>query len=234
MVNLLIRYEMQIQRSSTFMCQFYNFRIIVTIIQILDIHSKKARNLLRGVDPSKYNRTKIALEKIKFYYNSSDYKKALLHVRTNLIFENNDVGLLFNKRCSKGISDIVNFSISEITTQINNYDSDLIAITDYATNIFSYLKENNLDKALYSCDHMAELKGTSVFLIRMLSFITSRYQLLNMDDKKVLGKIANRTKIDLMASWFNKPNYASPSTDIYLLFNAVISEVIGNVSHFEP
>ena len=68
----------------------------------------------------------------------------------------------------------------------------------------------------------------------MLSFITSRYQLLNMDDKKVLGKIANRTKIDLMASWFNKPNYASPSTDIYLLFNAVISEVIGNVSHFEP
>lgn len=55
-----------------------------------------------------------------------------------------------------------------------------------------------------------------------------------MDDKKVLGKIANRTKIDLMASWFNKPNYASPSTDIYLLFNAVISEVIGNVSHFEP
>ncbi|GJK57182.1 hypothetical protein TUM17561_46000 [Enterobacter cloacae] len=41
-------------------------------------------------------------------------------------------------------------------------------------------------------------------------------------------------KFGLMSSWFNKPNYASPSTDIYLLFNTVVSEVKDRVSHFKP
>ncbi len=37
-----------------------------------------------------------------------------------------------------------------------------------------------------------------------------------------------------MSSWFNKPSYASPSTDIYLLFRAVVSEIKESVSHFTP
>jgi hypothetical protein len=41
-------------------------------------------------------------------------------------------------------------------------------------------------------------------------------------------------KFRQMASWFNKPSYASPSTDIYLLFNAVISEVKDRVTDFRP
>lgn len=41
-------------------------------------------------------------------------------------------------------------------------------------------------------------------------------------------------KFGLMASWFNKPNYAAPSTDIYLLFNAVVSEVKDSVNGFKP
>ncbi|WP_323115972.1 hypothetical protein, partial [Klebsiella variicola] len=41
-------------------------------------------------------------------------------------------------------------------------------------------------------------------------------------------------KFGLISSWFNKPNYASPSTDIYLLFNTVVSEVKDRVSHFNP
>lgn len=41
-------------------------------------------------------------------------------------------------------------------------------------------------------------------------------------------------KFGLMSSWFNKPSYASPTTDIYLLFKAIVSEVKSNVSHFNP
>jgi hypothetical protein len=158
-------------------------------IQILDIHSKKARNLLRGVNPSDYNQTKVALEKIRLNCNLSDYKKALLHIRTNQIFENNEVGQLLNEHCPKGLTDIVYFSFSEITIQVENYASELSIITNCATDIFKFLKVNNLERALDACEQLAELKGTSVFLIRMLSFITNRYQLLNMDDKKVLDKV---------------------------------------------
>ncbi len=158
-------------------------------VQILDIHSKKARNLLRGVDPSSYKKTKVALAKIKLNCNLSDYKKSLLYIRTNIVFQNNDIGQLFNESCPKGLSDIVDFSLYEITNQINHHTSELSAITNCAAEIYSSLKVTNLDNALNLCDEMTDLKGTSVFLIRMLSFITNRYQLLDMDDKEILRKI---------------------------------------------
>jgi len=59
-------------------------------------------------------------------------------------------------------------------------------------------------------------------------------------NKKIMGKFVQDVnsltsqKFGLMASWFNKPNYASPSTDIYLLFKAVVSEVKDSFRDFSP
>mgnify|MGYP000129657327 CR=1 FL=1 len=41
-------------------------------------------------------------------------------------------------------------------------------------------------------------------------------------------------KMRIILSWFNKPSYASPSADIVLLLEAVVSEVQGQVEAFNP
>lgn len=41
-------------------------------------------------------------------------------------------------------------------------------------------------------------------------------------------------KFRVISSWFNKPSIASPSADLVLLFKAVISEIKGYFSEFEP
>ncbi|PSU13769.1 hypothetical protein C9J03_04905 [Photobacterium gaetbulicola] len=158
-------------------------------IQVQDIKSKKARNLVRGIDPSSHRSTKKALEKIKHNCKYSDYKKALQYIKTSPIFDNNDIGQLFNEHCPKGMPSLVEFSPREITFQIDCYSSKLLEISEKAEDIVKYLKDNDLISALNACNEMVDLKGTSIFLIRMLSYITNRYNLLSYEDNEVLSKI---------------------------------------------
>ncbi|WP_053349805.1 hypothetical protein [Vibrio alginolyticus] len=171
--------------------------------QIQDIKSKKARNLLRGINPSSFSSTRKALSKIKKTCKYSDYKMAVTYVRSNPKFEKNDVGQFLNISCPKGMSDIERFTSTEITTQINNYEEQLLPILEAAKNILYLLKDNKLEAALESSCELADRKGASVFLIKVLSFISNRYQFLNMEDTQILSKLDYmKTKISLSKAEF--------------------------------
>ncbi|MEZ8200260.1 hypothetical protein [Vibrio splendidus] len=174
-----------------------------SLTQIQDIKSKKARNLLRGVEPSSYSGTRKALAKIKQSCKYSDYKMAVTYVRSNPMFEKNDIGQFLNSTCPKGSSDPVEFTTSEIALQIQNYTEDIVSISETAVEILSLLRDNKLELALDSCFEAADKKGASVFLIKILSFISNRYQLLNMDDKVILSKLDFiKSKINLAKAEF--------------------------------
>lgn len=62
----------------------------------------------------------------------------------------------------------------------------------------------------------------------------------NRDQKKEVSKFMQEvnsvttSKFSLMSSWFNKPSYAADRTDLNMLFRAVISEVQGSITNFNP
>lgn len=168
------------------------------VTQIHDIKSIKARNLLRGVDQSNYRLIKKALEKIKIKSNYTDYKKSLLYIRTNKLFTDSDIGQLFINSCPKILPETVEFSLQDIVTQIRHNYVELCELTEIAIEINTRLKKCDLMNALNSCDKLIEKKGVSIFLIKTLSFITNRYQLLEIDDSEILGKIDSiKLKINL-------------------------------------
>lgn len=157
---------------------------------IQDIKSKKARNLLRGIsDPANYSITKTALAKIKNSCDYSDYKKAVTYVRTNKFFKDNLVGQLNNDFCPKGLPETITYTLKEVCQQIENHSSQLVKISEKAIDLLSHLKNNEISEALDCCHALVDERGVSIFLIRMLSFITNRYQVLEMEDKKILEKI---------------------------------------------
>lgn len=158
-------------------------------IQIHNIKTKKARNLLRGIDSDSYKSTKTALEKIKLNCTRTDYKNSLLYVRTHTFFEKTDVGQLFNDFCPKGIKQPHEYTLSEIIKEIGNYTNELCLLTECAYSISSHLSKNEFLKALEACDDLVKNKGVSIYLLRVISFITNRYQLFSLEDKELLNKI---------------------------------------------
>lgn len=178
-----------------------NFNLFSSLIpnlgtqKVLDIKSTKARNLLRGIDPSSYSKTKLALEKIKKRSSHLDYKKSILYIRTSPIFSGNIIGQLFNHSCPKGLSETLDFSPNLIATQIELYKKELTLIVDCADEILNFLKKNELRLALDSCFKLVELKGASVFLIRLIYFINNRYHYLGIDDKVILKDIDKLKKV---------------------------------------
>lgn len=175
----------------------------VSTPHIQDIKSKKARNLLRGIsDSSDYNHTKKTLEKIKLCCKYSDYKIAVEYVRTNKSFEGNSIGQLFNNYCPKGLSDTVIFSFNEIALQIQHHLDALLLIGKKSAELISYLSINDLESALNSCKEIVKENGVSVFLLRMISFITNRYHLLGMDNSEIPDEI---DKLKLNICFSNTP-----------------------------
>ena len=77
-------------------------------VSIYDIQSRKARNLLRGLDPSVNKQIELALKKIKRVSSSVDYKKCVLFLMTNDKFETSNFGRLLNSRCPKVQSEVGN------------------------------------------------------------------------------------------------------------------------------
>lgn len=170
---------------------FFNKKLPQNGMRIADIKNKRARNLLRGIDPESYSSIKNALDKIKTDCSKSDYKDSLLFIRTHYSFENNEIGQLFNEFCPKEVSRPCEYTVSEIEEQIEHYKKELIILTKYATEISVSLKENNFHRALDICNELIISKGVSIYLLRVISFITNRYQLFLLDDKEILSKIDN-------------------------------------------
>ncbi len=205
-------------------------------IQIQDIKSKKARNIVRGIDPSSFRKTIQALNKIKNSCRLSDYRQSLLYIKTNPFFEGNGVGQVFNIECPKKIDNITIFSEPEIVNQIKINSDKLIKILEIATNIKIELSNNKLDRALTLCQEMIESKGTSVYLIKVLSYISNRYQLLSFDDTDILSKIDSiKNKIKLSNSNFLEEAVTQLSNlrTPHLALCKRILDINDNFSHFE-
>lgn len=164
--------------------------------QIKDVHSKVARNYLRGIDPVSYGSVKKALEKIKLNCSLSDYRSSLLYVRTNPLIEDNDFGQLFNSKCPKSIKGVVFHPATEISTEFYKYENELSTLTLIAISISECLEKNDLSSALDFCDSLVDKKGVSIYLLRVISYITNRFQLLNLEDNDILGRI-DRLKISI-------------------------------------
>ncbi|WP_316424828.1 hypothetical protein [Klebsiella oxytoca] len=156
---------------------------------IKDIESKQARNYLRGVDSTNYNKVNKALKKIKLNCSYSDFKRAVDFVRTSPDYEENNTGQLFNRTVPKGIIDSADFTFGEILRKVDAYSNELCTLLECCIQIYKCLSINDLNAALDACDELVENKGASIFLVRMISFITNRYQMFNMDDKVILSKI---------------------------------------------
>ncbi|NVC29603.1 hypothetical protein FCU42_20985 [Vibrio parahaemolyticus] len=159
-------------------------------VHLIDIPSKKARNYLRGTDPTSFKQTCRALEKIKHSCTNSEFKKSILFVRSSSIFDGTEIGQLLSDRCPNESNNlIVKYSLHEIVTYINKYAFELEDLADCAVKILESLNVGDINTALEYCSDLADMKGASVFLIRQLSYITNRYQLLELDDNEVLRKI---------------------------------------------
>lgn len=159
-------------------------------ILIQDIQSKQARNLIRGIsERDNYSVTVKSLQKIKNTCSFSDYKKSVLYIRTDRTFTGNPIGELFNTACPKSLSEAVSFSLDEIMSQINSNSKELIELSRIAAETLNLSSNNLLSEALGKCFELIKNKGTSIFLIRAISFITIRIQFYDLDDKTLLEKI---------------------------------------------
>ncbi|MEZ2829393.1 hypothetical protein [Serratia liquefaciens] len=158
-------------------------------VKIKDINSKQARNYLRGVDSTNYNKVNKALKKIKLNCPYADFKRAVEFVKANPNYEGNEIGQLFNGQIPKGLFDDVEYTFGEILKKINSFPNELSVLMKCCVEIYKNLSVNDLSGALDSCEKLIDNKGASVFLLRMISFITNRYQIFNMVDKTILGKI---------------------------------------------
>lgn len=164
-----------------------------------DIKSKKARNFIRGIEQESYRSTQNALSKIKVYCSESDYKKSVLYIRTNPFFESSKVGQLFNTSCPKGLAKSPEFSIAEIVHLFNKHVNEISALLECAKKIKSKINSNKLHEALDVCDEFVEKKGVSIFLLKVISLITNRYQLFTLEDPELLSKI-EKIKIKISSS----------------------------------
>lgn len=171
----------------------------VNSVQIYDIKSKKARNLIRGIDPENYLSTQNALSKIKISCSESDYKKSVLYVRTNAMFESSNVGQLFNISCPKGLVKSPEFNSIEILHFFKKHADELSTLLECTINIKLKIQSNDLHGALDLCDEFIDIKGVSIYLLKIISLITNRYQLYTLEDKELLAKI-EKLKIKISSS----------------------------------
>lgn len=156
---------------------------------IRDVKSKKARNILRGVDPSSYSKTVVALEKIKSNCHPSDYKKSVLFVRSSSNFDDSYVGQFFSNKCPKGLSETPSFTKKEIVREIRLHKDKLETLLDDAFRIYESLRNNDLAETLKLCEEMAANNGVSVFLIRILYYVKNRIQVFQIDNDDLILKL---------------------------------------------
>ena len=190
---------MQNSRHSAFFKDYITKTKTVNSAQIHDIKTNKARNLIRGIDPESYRSTQNALCKIKVSCSLSDYKKSVLYIRTNPFFESTKVGQLFNSQCPKGLNKYPEYNSLEILSLFDKYNIELVSLMECAIKIKKKIKNNELHDALDLCDEFIEKRGASIFLLKIISLITNRYQLFTLEDSELLSKI-EKLKIKVSSS----------------------------------
>lgn len=170
-----------------------------TITKISKIKQEKARNILRGINPSSFKSLQNGLDKIRINCDHDDYKKSLLLIRSDPNFIENEYGQLFNYTCPRALKHSAQYTIGEIRSQIELNRVKLSAVIDLAIEVVVELKSGNFISALGKCDELRKSEGVSIFLIRVISYVVNRYQLLKIDDKEVLAKV-DKLKSDIKIS----------------------------------
>ncbi|WP_158698675.1 hypothetical protein, partial [Cronobacter dublinensis] len=98
------------------------------------------------------------------------------------MFEPSNAGQLFNTFCPKGLVKSPEFSTVEMIHLFKKHSSEICALLDCAKNIKLEINSDNLHKALDVCDEFIEKKGVSIYLLKIISLITNRYQLFTLED----------------------------------------------------
>lgn len=160
-----------------------------TVTKINRIQKEKARNILRGIILSNFKSLQNGLEKIRINCSKNDYKMALLLIRSDPTYINNEYGKLFNDSCPRAIKHPANYNISEIKNQIALNRIKLEEVINLSKKVLIELKSGNFISALEKCNDLKEADGVSIFMIRVISYIVNRYQLLKIDDSEVLSKV---------------------------------------------
>lgn len=163
----------------------------ITVTKLNKIKSEKARNILRGINPSSHISIEKALEKINANCSAYDYKNAVLIIKTDPLFFDNDFGQLFNQSCPRPFKTPAHFTIKEILNQIELNKSQLKEIISLATKIIEGLYKNDFITALNYCNQLKNQNGCSIFLLRVIAYVVNRYQLLNMENSEVLQLVDN-------------------------------------------
>lgn len=163
-------------------------------IRIYDIKSKQARNFLRGIDPESHASISNALDKIKKISDLNDYKNSILYIRTHPFFESSPIGQLLNNFIPQTLKNSPEFSLKEIIEQINNYNNELCVIAECAINIANKLEKCEYVSALEACEELITQKGASIYLLRVIAYITNRYHLYTLEDKIIPSKIESIKK----------------------------------------
>ena len=142
---------------------------------ILSIKSSQIRNTLRGIignkDPFV---TRKALERIKNKSGEESFKKAISVIRTNELFEDNGITREFNKKCPKGLLEVLNYNVEEITERINSNKKALEILIDNHICVLNSLYSLDYDDALRYCNKIIDQRGVSCYLLRCLFYIDNR------------------------------------------------------------
>jgi len=154
-----------------------------------------------------------------------DLVKSYLHIRTKKKTQGYITTAIDSKRKSQYASQM----ILDIVSSYDKYH----AMTEVPYVITEYcwrLVEVDLDKIRKLL--MENKSNYAVFKYRA----KNHFGPLRYDISKFTQEINTITaeKFRTISSWFNKPTYASPSTDLYVLFRAVVSEVKESFNTFEP
>ncbi|EKY4207882.1 hypothetical protein U5884_003674 [Vibrio parahaemolyticus] len=134
---------------------------------------------------------------------------------------------------------------TEIDTKTKRFHADQMFIDV----VNSYEKYNSIAEIPYLiAEHCWRLVEVDLVSIRKLlmenksNYAVFKYRpkghstLNRLEIHKFSQEINNTTadKFRTISSWFTKPSYASPSTDLHVLFRAVTSEVKESIDTFDP
>jgi hypothetical protein len=144
-------------------------------VNIIQIESRKARNIMRGVIGSeKSYRVVEALKKIRKSCGSGNGRKALEILRGNELYEKNTVSRYFSSFCLSGIPWVEDYNASEIIKCINAHGDKIEILLGLYKSLIDAIQVCDFEKALFICDDIVINEGVSCFFIRMLFLIKIR------------------------------------------------------------
>ena len=144
-------------------------------VNIIQIESRKARNIMRGVIGTEKNYKVIeALKKIRKTCGNGNGRKALEILRGNNLYEKNPVARYFSSSCLSGIPWVEDYDANEIIECINTYKDKVETLLGLYKSLIETIQAGDFEKSLYVCDDIIINDGVSCFFIRALFLIKNR------------------------------------------------------------